>query len=506
MDIAHNFLFGLQVALQPANLLYCFLGVSIGTLIGVLPGIGPVGAMSLLLPATFHISPAGAIIMLAGIYYGAQYGGSTTSILVNIPGEASSVVTCLDGYQMARKGRAGPALGMAAMASFIAGTIAIVGLMLLAVPVGKWALAFGPPEYFALMCVGLVIVTFLTRGSLYKSLLVTLVGLLIGFVGMDLFTSSARFTFGLKELMDGVGIVPVVMGLFGIAEILTNLEQPLKRGIYAARIKGLFPNFEDWMAAKWAILRGTVIGFFLGILPGGGAVVASFASYAVEKRLSRHPEKFGTGVIEGVAAPESANNAGAQSSFIPLLSLGIPANVVMALLFGGLLIHGIQPGPLLITKHPDVFWGVIMSMYVGNIMLLALNLPLVGIWVKILRIPYSVLFPLILLFCLIGVYSVNNSVTDIYLMVLFGVFGYLMQKFGFEPAPLVLAYVLSPMLETALRQSLNISGGSFAIFFSRPISLICLIVFAALIGSQILFYLRRTRGVHASLLDTIDRK
>ena len=493
MDIANHFLLGLQVTLQPMNLLYCFLGVFIGTLIGVLPGIGPVGAMSLLLPATFRISPVGAIIMLAGIYYGAQYGGSTTSILVNIPGEATSVVTCLDGYQMARKGRAGPALGIAAIGSFIAGTISIVGLMFLAVPLAKWALAFGPPEYFSLMCVGLVVVTFLTQGSMYKALMMTLLGLLIGFVGMDLFTARPRFTFGLKELMDGVGIVPVIMGLFGIAEILTNIERPLKREIYEARIKGLFPTMQDWMVAKWAILRGTIIGFFLGILPGGGAVVASFASYAIEKKFSKYPERFGTGVIEGVAAPESANNAAAQSSFIPLLSLGIPPNVVMAVLFGGLLIHGIQPGPLLIVKHPDVFWGVVVSMYIGNIMLLALNLPLVGMWVKILKIPYPVLFPLILLFCLIGVYSVSNSVMDIYLMVLFGIFGYVMQKFGFEPAPLVLAYVLSPMLETALRQSLNISGGSFAIFFTRPISLVCCVVFAALIGFQIYSY-GRQRG------------
>ncbi len=490
MDVLNHFMTGLQVSLEPINLLYCFLGVLIGTLIGVLPGIGPVGAMSLLLPATFRISPVGAVIMLAGIYYGAQYGGSTTSILVNIPGEASSVVTALDGYQMARKGRAGPALGMAAIGSFIAGTIAVAGLMCLAGPLAAWALAFGPPEYFALMCVGLVVVTFLTQGSMYKALMMTLVGLLIGFVGMDLFTGSMRFTFGLKELMDGVGMVPVVMGLFGIAEVLSNLEQPEKREIYQPRITGLFPSLSDWIAVKWSILRGTVIGFFLGILPGGGAIVSSFAAYAVEKRFSKHPEKFGTGIIEGVAAPESANNAAAQSSFIPLLSLGIPANVVMAVLFGGLLIHGIQPGPLLITKHPDVFWGVITSMYLGNIMLLALNLPLVGLWVKILKIPYSALFPLILLFCLIGVFSVNNAVADIYMMVIFGVFGYLMQKFGFEPAPLVLAYVLSPMLETALRQSLNISGGSFTIFFTRPISVICLIIFVALLGFQIYAHFR----------------
>ena len=475
------------------NLLYCFIGVLTGTLIGVLPGIGPVGAMSLLLPATFRVTPVGAIIMLGGIYYGAQYGGSTTSILVNIPGEASSVVTCLDGYQMARKGRAGPALGISAMGSFIGGTVAIIGLMFVAYPLAKVALSFGPPEYFGLMCVGLVVVTFLAQGSMYKALMMALLGLLLGFIGLDLFTAIPRFTFGINELMDGVGIVPVVMGLFGISEILVNLEQPLKRQIYETKIKGLLPTLQDWAVCKWAILRGTVLGFFLGILPGGGAIVSSFASYAIEKRFSKYPEKFGTGVIEGVAAPESANNAAAQASFIPLLSLGIPANVVMAVLFGGLLIHGVQPGPLLIQNHPDLFWGVVMSMYVGNIMLLALNLPLIGMWVKVLKVPYAILFPLILLFCLIGVYSVNNSVMDIYLMILFGIVGYLMHKFGFEPAPLVLAYVLSPMLETAFRQSLNISGGSFAIFFSRPISLVCFVIFAGLIGLQVYAYYRPKR-------------
>jgi putative tricarboxylic transport membrane protein len=491
MDILKYILFGLQVALDPTNLFYCFIGVFTGTLIGVLPGIGPVGTMSLLLPATFRISPVGAIIMLAGIYYGAQYGGSTTSILVNIPGEASSVVTCLDGYQMARKGRAGPALGISAIGSFIGGTLAIVGLMFVAYPLAKVALSFGPPEYFGLMCVGLVIVTFLTQGSMYKALMMALLGLLLGFVGLDLFTAIPRFTFGINELMDGVGIVPIVMGLFGISEILVNMEQSLEREIYETNIKGLFPTLKDWVVTKWAILRGTLIGFFLGILPGGGAVVSSFVSYAVEKKFSKYPEKFGTGVIEGVAAPETANNAAAQASFIPLLSLGIPPNVVMAVLFGGLLIHGIQPGPLLIQKHPDLFWGVVMSMYVGNAMLLALNLPLIGMWVKVLKIPYTILFPLILLFCLIGVYSLNNSVFEIYVMILFGIVGYLMQKLGFEPAPLVLAYVLSPMLETAMRQSLSISGGSFIIFFTRPISLVCMLLFAGLLAIQIYSYIRR---------------
>lgn len=491
MDILNYITYGVKVAFEPANLFYCFIGVFIGTLIGVLPGIGPVGAMSLLLPATFRLSPVGAIIMLAGIYYGAQYGGSTTSILVNIPGEASTVITCLDGYQMARKGRAGPALGIAAIGSFIAGTISIVGLMFISAPLAKSALSFGPPEYFSLMCLGLIILTFLTQTSMYKALMMALLGLLLGFVGLDLFTAIPRFTFGINELMDGIGIVPLVMGLFGISEILINIEQPLKREIYETKIKGLFPTLRDWAVSKWAILRGTLIGFFLGILPGGGAVLASFVSYGVEKRFSKYPEKFGTGVIEGVAAPESANNAAAQSSFIPLLSLGIPPNVVMAVLFGGLLIHGVQPGPLLIQQHPDIFWGIVISMYVGNAMLLVLNLPLIRVWVKVLKVPYVILFPLILLFCLIGVYSIRNSVFDIYLMIIFGIVGYLMQKFGFEPAPLALAYVLSPILETALRQSLNISGGSFFIFFTRPISLICMLILLCLLVFQIYSFLKK---------------
>ena len=485
MDALSSMLLGLQVALQPSNLFFCFVGVFVGTLIGVLPGIGPVGTMSLLLPATFHLSPVGAIIMLAGIYYGAQYGGSTTSILVNIPGEASSIVTCLDGYQMARKGRAGPALGMSALGSFIGGLVAIVGLMLLAAPLAEAALSFGPPEYFALMCVSLVVLTFLSQGSMYKSLMMGLLGLLLSFVGLDMFTSTARFTLGVSDLSDGIGLIPLVMGLFGVAEILGNLEQSLKRDIYETRLGELLPSAADWMAAKWSVMRGTVIGFFLGILPGGGAVLASFVSYAVEKRMSPYPERFGTGVIEGVAAPETANNAAAQSSFIPLLSLGIPPNVVMAVLFGGLLVHGVTPGPLLLQQHPNLFWGVVMSMFVGNVMLLALNLPLIGMWVKLLRVPYDVLFPLILLFCVVGVYSVNNSRVDVYLMVLFGLVGYLMQKLGYEPAPLALAYVLGPILETALRQSLALSAGSFTIFVTRPIAAVSLAVVVALLVMQI---------------------
>jgi putative tricarboxylic transport membrane protein len=441
----------------------------------------------------------GAIIMLAGIYYGAQYGGSTTSILVNIPGEASSIVTGLDGYQMARQGRAGPALGMAALGSFVGGSLGIVGLMLLASPLAEAALSFGPPEYFALMCVSLVVLTFLSQGSMYKSLMMGLLGLLLSGVGLDMFTSVPRFTFGVNELTDGVGLIPLVMGLFGIAEILLNLEVPMERQIYATRVGHLLPTASDWLAAKWSIARGTLIGFFLGILPGGGAVLSSFVSYAVEKRVSRYPERFGTGVIEGVAGPETANNAAAQASFIPLLSLGIPPNVVMAVLFGGLLIHGITPGPLLIQQHPNLFWGVVVSMFVGNIMLLALNLPLIGIWVRLLRVPYDILFPLILMFCLVGVYSVNNSRVDVYLMVLFGLVGYLMQKLGYAPAPLALAYVLGPILETSLRQSLSLSGGSFAIFITRPIAAASLAVMVALLVVQLAApwrRRRRNRGTH----------
>ena len=485
MELGQYIFYGLQVAFQPMNLFYCFIGVFIGTLIGVLPGLGPTGTMSLLLPITFHISPVGAIIMLAGIYYGAQYGGSITAILANIPGEASSVMTCLDGYQMARQGKAGMALGVSTIGSFIAGSLSIVGLMFLAYPLAKAALKFGPPEYFSLMCMGLVILTFLTQGSMLKSLIMALLGLLVGLIGLDSFTAKPRFTMGFNELMDGVGIVPLVMGLFGISEVLLNLEGKIERDIYKTELTGLFASMKGWIEAKWAIIRGTIIGFFAGILPGGGAVLSSFVSYALEKRFSKHPEKFGTGVIEGVAAPESANNAAAQSCLIPLLSLGIPPNVVMAVLYGGLLIHGIQPGPFLVKDHPDVFWGLVMSMYLGNVMLLVLNLPLIGIWIKILKVPYSILFPLILFFCLIGVYTVNNSVFDIYLMVMFGFVGYLMRKFDFEPAPLAMAYVLSPILESSFRQSLSLSGGSFTVFFSRPISVVCMALVVALLIFQI---------------------
>ena len=471
MEIFQGVLYGFQVALQPINLLYCFLGVFIGTLVGVLPGLGPAAAIALLLPSTFAVSPVSAIIMLAGIYYGAMYGGSTTSILVNIPGEAASVVTCMDGYAMARQGRAGPALGMAAFASFIAGTLSIVALTFLAPLLVRVGLSFGPPEYFALMLLGITLVTYFARGSMLKALMMAGVGLLLGTVGVDTISGRQRFTFGIQTLTDGVGLVPVIMGLFGVSEVLLNLEQiGGTREIFAAPTRGLLPNREDWRRSAMPILRGSVLGFFLGILPGAGAIIASFAAYAAEKRASKHPERFGTGMIEGVAGPEAANNAAAGGAFIPLLTLGIPANAVMAILLGALMIHGLQPGPLLVKQAPDVFWGIITSMYVGNVMLLVLNLPLIGLWVGLLKVPYQLLFPFILLFCLIGSYSVSNNVGDGIVMWVFGILGYLMKKFDYEGAPLILAMVVGPMMEESLRQSLILSAGSFAIFVSRPIS------------------------------------
>jgi putative tricarboxylic transport membrane protein len=473
--------YGFSIALDYHNIIYCFLGVVMGTMVGVLPGLGPVAAMSLLFSATLHIPPVSGIIMLSGIYYGSQYGGSTTSILLNIPGEAASVVTCIDGYQMARKGRAGPALGMSAFGSFIGGTVSVLGLMLLAPPLAKLALKFGFAEYFSLMCLGLVIVSFLAQGSMIKAIMMCTLGLFLGTIGMDLIVGKARFTFGINVLMDGVGLIPVVMGLFGISEVLLNLEESTNRDVFKTKLSNLYPSLQDWKDSFGSIFRGSFIGFFLGILPGGGAFVASFASYAIEKKVSRHPEKFGTGVIEGVAGPETANNAGAGGAFIPLLTLGIPANAVMALLLGVLLTHGVQVGPLLLKNHSDIFWGVVASMYIGNVMLILLNLPLIGIWVKLLQVPYLILFPFILLFCVIGAYSLNYSSADVFVMLFFSVIGYLLKKFDYEPAPLILALVLGPMMENALRQTLLVSQGSFLIFFTHPISAFFLIVASILL-------------------------
>jgi len=491
-----SILYGFQVTFQPINFLFCGMGVLVGTLVGVLPGIGPAGAMALLLPATFKFSPTSTLILLAGIYYGVQYGGSTTSILVNIPGEASSVITCLDGYQMARQGRAGPALGIAAFGSFIAGTIANLGLMLVAVPLAHAALHLGPPEYFSLMCMGLIIVTYLAQGSVLKAIMMALAGIILGSIGLDLMTGLPRFTLGINELTDGVGIIPLVMGLFGVSEILENLEGTLEREVFKTPLRNLLPSLKDWAQSKWAIVRGSVIGFLLGILPGGGAVISTFVAYAVERKVSKHPEKFGKGAIEGVAAPESANNAAAGASLIPLLSLGIPPNPIMAIFFSALIIHGVQPGPLLIKQNPDLFWGLVASLYLGNFLLLILNLPLISIWVKVLEIPYKILFPLILLFCLIGAYSVNSVVFDLYVMIFFGVVGWVMRKFGYEGAPLILAYVLGPMLENALRQSLLISQGSFLIFFTRPISAIALGFAFLLLFSNLFPYFKKRRQAY----------
>jgi len=482
MDSISGLWYGLTIAFQPHNLFFCFLGCFVGTLIGVLPGLGPSGALALLLPVTFTLSPSTAIIMLAGIYYGAMYGGSTTSILINIPGEAASVVTCLDGYQMARKGRGGPALGMAAFGSFIAGTISLVGLLFLAPPFSNFALQFSSPEYVSLILCGLILVSFLGSGSKLKAFMMGALGLMLGTVGTDSIDGVERFTFGAPSLMDGLGLIPVIMGLLGISEIFKNLEEDEFRSIMSGKIANLLPTLQDWKDSVWPIVRGTVLGFVVGVIPGGNTVISSTMSYAMEKKISRHPEKFGTGVIEGVAGPESANNSGPSASFIPLLSLGIPTNTTMALLLASLMIHGITPGPFLITQNPEVFWSVIASMYIGNVMLLGLNLPLIGLWVQMLKVPYAFFFPVIFLFCLLGSYSVANTVFDIGIMIVFGIVGFLMNKFHYESAPLILAFVLGPLFEDHFRRSLVLSYGSFGIFFERPISLAFLAIAVAMLG------------------------
>jgi len=493
MDFLESIAIGFQASFQPINLLYCFVGVLIGTLVGVLPGLGPGGGMAILLPVTFYVPPLSTIIMLAGVYYGAQYGGSTTSILLNIPGEPASIVTCLDGYQMARQGRAGPALGISAFGSFIAGTLGTLGIMVLAGPLVRFALRFGPPEYFSLMILGLIILSFLSSKSLMKSIAMSALGLILSYVGMDSIAGEPRFTFDIDELFTGLPIIPMVMGLFGIAEVMENLEHSVKGSIFKTHLKGLLPTMRDWADSIGAILRGSAIGFFLGILPGGGAMLASFVSYATEKRLSRHPERFGKGAIEGVAGPESANNSGSSGALIPLLTLGIPSNIATGVLFAGFLIHNITPGPLLLKEHPDMFWGIITSMYTGNVILLILNLPLIGFWVRMLQIPFNKLFPMIILFCLIGVFSLNYAVFDILLMILFGVVGYIMRKCKYESPPLVLAFILGPRLEQSLRQSLLLSRGDPAIFFSRPISAACLIIAVVLLITSCTKYLGKKR-------------
>ncbi len=482
MDVLQNLGMAFGVAFEPSNILMCFIGVLFGTLVGVLPGLGPTATIALLLPITFNLSPVASVIMLSGVYYGAYYGGTTTSVLVNIPGEAATVVTCLDGYEMAKKGRAGPALGIAAIGSFIGGTFAMILLVLLAPPLASMALEFGPPERAALIFFGLSMVTYLSSGPLLKSLTMAGFGLLLGCIGTDLITGSERFTMGFMGLSDGLGIVPVVMGLFGVTEVLLNVEKSSeKMQVFKARVREMLPTREDWKVSSGPIARGSVLGFFIGLLPGGGGILSSFLSYAVEKRLSRHPERFGTGEIQGVAGPETANNAGAQATFIPLLTLGLPCNATLAVLMGAFMIHGITPGPLLMKDHPALFWGVVGSMYLGNAMLVLLNLPLIPLWVKVLRIPYRIFFPLILLICVIGSYSLQNSVFDVGIMIGCGAIGYLLKKFGYEAAPLVLALVLGPMLEEAVHQSMVISGGSGLVFLSRPIAAALVVVSAVLI-------------------------
>lgn len=494
MHVLTELVTGFSVSLSLVNLWYCFVGCLVGTAIGVLPGLGPTATIALLLPLTFNLEPVAAIIMLAGIYYGAMYGGSTTSILVSIPGEAASVVTCLDGYQMARKGRAGAALGISAFGSFVAGTLSVFGLAFMAPAIASFALKFSAVEYFSMILLGLVAVTFLSQGSMLKSMMMIFLGLLLSTVGNDSITGEPRFQFGLLQLQDGIDFTPLVMGCFGISEILINLEDGGRREVYTDRIWGLLPTLKDWGRSIFPMLRGSVLGFFLGTLPGGGAVLGSFASYAMEKKLSRNPEEFGKGAIEGVAGPEAANNAASQGAFIPLLTLGIPANSVMALLVGALIVHGVQPGPLLMSTSPEVFWGVITSMYTGNFLLLLLNLPLIGLWVRLLKVPYAILFPLILIVCLIGSFSLNYSVFDIWMMGIFGIVGYGLRKLKFELTPLVLAFVLGPLCEDKLRQALLIHHGDISVFLTRPISAIFVAIALALVVLQLVPALRKMKS------------
>ena len=473
MDLLANLATGFAVAGTPINLLYAFIGCLLGTLIGVLPGIGPVATIAMLLPATYALPPESALIMLAGIYYGAQYGGSTTAILVNLPGEASSVVTALDGYQMARQGRAGPALAAAGLSSFVAGCVGTLLLAGFAAPLSDMAFAFGPAEYCALMVVGLIGAVVLASGSLLKAIAMIILGLLLGLVGTDVNSGITRFNMDMPELTDGIGFVAVAMGLFGYAEIIANLaKRDTDREVFTAKVQGLMPTAEDFRHMMPAVLRGTVLGSVLGVLPGGGAVLASFASYTLEKKikLKNGEVALGQGNIRGVAAPESANNAGAQTSFIPLLTLGIPPNAVMALMVGAMTIHNIQPGPQVMTVNPELFWGLIVSMWIGNLMLIILNLPLIGVWIKLLTVPYHYMFPAIVLFCAIGVYTTNNSTFDIGLVALFGLAGYIFHKLGCEPAPLLLGFILGPMLEEYLKRALKLARGDWTVFISRPLS------------------------------------
>ncbi len=487
-----SLLHGFEVALQPANLWYAFLGCLVGTLVGVLPGIGPLSGISILLPVTFGLNATQAVIMLAGIYYGSQYGGSTTSILMRIPGEASSVMTCIDGNAMAKKGRAGAALCIAAVGSWIAGTFGIIMLTLIAPPLATLALRFGPPEYTALLVLGLIFLAYMSSTSLVRTLLMACLGLMLGMIGIDNMTGHFRYSFDLAELGDGIGIVPVAVGLFGLGEILATPSHKVVGEVITPKLRELLPNRQEWREAAMPIARGSVLGFIIGIIPGSAHIISSFLSYALEKKVSKHPEQFGKGAVAGVAGPESANNSASTGAFVPMLALGIPTGPITAVLIGALMVHGVSVGPQLVSEHPDVFWGFVASMYVGNLMLLALNLPLVGIFVSVLRIPYTYLYPMIIMFCIIGVYEVSHSIVDVWIMLIMGVLGYGLRKFSFDPAPLVLGLVIAPIFEQSLRQSLIMSNGNYLIFLSRPIALGLVIVSAVLLTlSAISFVLKR---------------
>jgi putative tricarboxylic transport membrane protein len=477
-----NLLHGFSLALTPAVLVYAFAGCLVGTLVGILPGVGPLAGISLLLPVSFGLNATSAIVLLAGIYYGAMYGGSTTSILMRIPGEAASVMTCIDGYAMTQKGRGGAALAIAAVGSFIAGTLSVVALMLLAPPLAEFALRFGPPENFALLVLGLLVLAYMSGGSMARSLTMAALGLLLGMIGIDTMSGYFRFHYGVVALGDGIGIVPVAVGLFGISEIMLSAVRAADAKIHHPRLREMMPSAKEWRESAAPIGRGTVLGFLIGIVPGPGHVISSFVSYSVERRLSKHPEEFGQGAVAGVAGPESANNSATTGAFVPMLALGLPSGAVPAIMLAAMMIHGVAPGPLLIQQQPDLFWGVIASMYVGNVVLLILNLPMVGLFVSLLRIPYSYLYPAILAFATIGVYAVNNSVVDVWIMAGAGLLGYVLRKLGFELAPIVLGLVLAPMLELSFRQSLAMSAGDYTIFFDRPIAAAMLAIGALLLA------------------------
>ena len=490
---------GFSVAFRPDVLLYAFLGCLVGTLVGMLPGIGPLAGISILLPVTFGLDATKAIVMLAGIYYGSQYGGSTTSILMRIPGEASSVMTCIDGYAMAQKGRAGAALCIAAVGSWIAGTFGVVMLTLIAPPLAAFALKFGPPEYTALLVLGLIFLAYMSSTSLPRTLLMAAVGLLLGTIGIDNMTGHFRYSFDIAELGDGIGIVPVAVGLFGLGEILSTPSASVVGEVITPKLRDLLPTRQEWRQSAMPIARGSVLGFLIGLTPGSAHIISSFLSYAVERRFSKHPEEFGKGAVAGVAGPESANNAASTGAFVPMLALGLPTGPITAVLIAALMIHGVPPGPTLVNDHPDIFWGFVASMYVGNLMLLALNLPLVGIFVNVLRIPYAYLYPLVIMFCVIGVYAVNNSIVDVWIMLIMGVLGYFLRKFSLDPAPLVLGLVISPTFEMSLRQSLIMSNGDWLIFFQRPIALALIGIAAALLTLSAVAVLRRRADWRAKL-------